>query len=46
METKQEFRYFTITEYDKEQEYLSRRHREGWKFVEAILLKCQKWRFG
>lgn len=33
METKQEFRYFTITEYDKEQQYLSRRHKEGWKFV-------------
>lgn len=33
METKQEFRYFTITEYDKEQQYLSRRHKEGWKFT-------------
>lgn len=33
METKQEFRYFTITEYDKEQEYLSKRHKEGWKFT-------------
>lgn len=33
METKQEFRFYTITEYDKEQEYLSRRHREGWKFT-------------
>lgn len=32
METKQEFRYFTITEYDKEQQYLSKRHKEGWKF--------------
>ena len=35
METKQEFRYFTITEYDKEQEYLSKRHKEGWKFIEV-----------
>lgn len=35
METKQEFRYFTITEYDKEQQYLSRRHKEGWKFTEV-----------
>ena len=35
METKQEFRYFTITEYDKEQQYLTRRHKEGWKFVEV-----------
>lgn len=33
MQTKQEFRYFTITEYDKEQQYLSRRHKEGWRFV-------------
>lgn len=33
METKQEFRYFTITEYDKEQQYLSKRHGEGWKFT-------------
>jgi len=33
MRTKQEFRYFTITEYDKEQEYLSKRHKEGWKFT-------------
>lgn len=33
METKQEFRFFTITEYDKEQQYLSHRHKEGWKFV-------------
>ena len=33
MQTTQEFRYFTITEYDKEQEYLSRRHKEGWRFV-------------
>ena len=35
METKQEFRYFTITEYDKEQQYLSRRHKEGWKFTKV-----------
>ncbi len=35
METKQEFRYFTITEYDKEQEYLTRRHKEGWKLIEV-----------
>lgn len=33
MITKQEFRYFTITEYDKEQEYLAKRHKEGWKFT-------------
>jgi len=35
METKQEFKYFTITEYDREQEYLSKRHKEGWKFTEV-----------
>lgn len=33
MMTKQEFKYFTITEYDREQEYLSKMHREGWKFT-------------
>ena len=33
METKQERKYFTITEYDREQEYLSRQHREGWRFT-------------
>ncbi len=33
METKKEFRWFTIFEYEKEQEYLRARHREGWKFV-------------
>ena len=33
METKKEFKYFTIFQYEQEQEYLSRRHQEGWKFV-------------
>ena len=33
MQTKQERKIFTITEYDREQEYLSKRHREGWKFT-------------
>lgn len=33
METKKEFRYFTIMEYEKEQLYLQQRHKEGWKFV-------------
>ena len=32
MRTKQEFRYFTITEYDKEQEYLSKRHKDAADF--------------
>lgn len=29
---KTEFRYFSIMEYEKEQEYLRQRHKEGWKF--------------
>ena len=33
METKKEFKYVTIFQYEQEQEYLSRRHQEGWKFV-------------
>ena len=33
MTTKQERKIFTITEYDREQEYLSKRHKEGWKFT-------------
>lgn len=35
METKREFRYYTIMEYDKEERYLQKRHSEGWKFVEV-----------
>lgn len=35
METKKEFRFFTIFQYEQEQEYLSRRHQEGWKFVKV-----------
>ena len=31
-EIKKEFRWFSITDYEKEADYLSRRHREGWKF--------------
>lgn len=31
--TKQERKIFTITEYDREQEYLSKRHKEGWKYI-------------
>ena len=33
MKTKREFRFYTLAEYEKEQKYLERRHREGWKFV-------------
>lgn len=31
-DVKKEFRWFSITEYEKEAEYLRRRHKEGWKF--------------
>lgn len=31
--SKTEFRYFTIPEWEKEQQYLQERHREGWKFT-------------
>ncbi len=32
METKKEFKYFTIFEYEKEQDYLRSMHKLGWKF--------------
>lgn len=35
MKTKKEFRYFNIFQYQKEQEYLRRRHQEGWRFVKV-----------
>ena len=31
-EVKKEFRWFSIADYEKEAEYLRRRHKEGWKF--------------
>ena len=31
-EKKTEFRWFTIVEYEKEQEYLRKMHQKGWKF--------------
>ena len=33
METKKEFRYFTIFNHEKEEKYLQQRHSEGWRFV-------------
>ncbi len=33
MDTKKAFRFFTLFEYEKEQEYLREMHRSGWKFV-------------
>jgi lipopolysaccharide export LptBFGC system permease protein LptF len=35
METKKEFRYFTIFNHHKEEEYLRTRHSEGWKFIKV-----------
>lgn len=31
--TKTEVRFFTITEWEKEQDYLRQQHQKGWKFV-------------
>lgn len=33
METKKQFKWFTIFEYEKEQTYLRKMHKAGWKFV-------------
>ncbi len=33
METKREFKYFTIFDYEKEQDYLREMHKSGWKFT-------------
>lgn len=33
METKKQFKWFTIFEYEKEQEYLHKMHEAGWKLV-------------
>ena len=35
MENKRQFRYFTIFEYEKEQEYLHQMHLCGWRFVKV-----------
>ena len=34
---KREFRWFSITDYEKEAAYLRRRHKEGWKFKNVTL---------
>lgn len=36
-ENKTEFRYFTIMEYEKEQDYLREMHKKGWKFTGVTL---------
>ena len=47
METKKEFRYFNIMEYEKEALYLQERHKQGWKFVKVTglgvyhFVKCE-----
>ena len=33
MKTKKEFKYFTIFNHEKEEEYLREMHKKGWKFV-------------
>lgn len=33
METKKQFKWFTIFEYEKEQDYLRDMHKSGWRFV-------------
>ncbi|MEE1009923.1 MAG: DUF2812 domain-containing protein [Agathobacter sp.] len=35
METKKEFKFFNIFEYEKEQTYLQNMHKSGWKFVKV-----------
>jgi len=35
METKKQFRYFTIFNHQKEEEYLKKMHSQGWKFIKV-----------
>ena len=35
MKTKKELKFFSIFNYDKEQEYLQKQHKKGWKFVKV-----------
>ena len=35
MEVKRQFKWFTIVEYEKEQDYLREMHRSGWKFIKV-----------
>lgn len=35
MDTKKQFKWFTIYEYEKEQDYLREMHQSGWKFVKV-----------
>ena len=35
METKKQFKWFTIFEYEKEEQYLREMHKSGWKFIKV-----------
>ena len=35
MKTKKEIRFFTIFQYEEEQEYLREQHNHGWEFVKV-----------
>ena len=35
MKIKKTFKFFSILEYEKEQEYLREMHKSGWKFVQV-----------
>ena len=35
METKKEFRWFSIAQHVQEQDYLREQHKKGWKFVKV-----------
>ena len=35
MKIKKEFRYFSIFDHEKEQEYLQEKHKQGWKFLKV-----------
>lgn len=40
MEVKRQFKWFTIFEYEKEQDYLREMHRSGWKFIKVAGWGC------
>lgn len=35
MKTKKQFKYFSIFNHEKEQDYLRERHKQGWKFIKV-----------
>ena len=36
--TKTQVRYFTVMQWEQEQEYLQKMHRQGWKFTGVTML--------